>query len=119
MVDQNEQLIRIDAGVFWRGPEKKLRVAHNVLIERRTGRNQDAQGRAIASTGPPETLPGAGDGAGIAVEETDIQRPNIDAKLQRRSSHNALQISGPHFRFRVTPLRGNIAASVGSDTRPM
>ena len=94
-------------------------MAHNVLIERRTGSNQDPQGRAIASPGPPQALPGAGDGAGIAVEQADIQRPNIDAKLQRRGGHNALQISGPHFRFRVAPLAGNIAAPVGSDTGPM
>jgi hypothetical protein len=64
-------------------------------------------------------LPGAGDGAGIAVEEADIQRPNIDPKLERRGGHNALQLSGPHFCFRVAPLGGNIAAPVGSNAGPM
>ena len=71
-----------------------------------------------ASTGSPQTLPGAGDGAGIAVEEGDIQRSNIDAQLERRGRDNTLKFSGPHLCFRVTPLAGNIATPIGGNAGP-
>ena len=76
-------MIGSDTGVFGRGPQKKLRIAGDILIQWGTACNQYAQRRTVTSPGTAQALPSSGDGSRISVQDTDIQGADIHSQLQR------------------------------------
>ncbi len=89
MVGEDVRIRQRDTGMFVRSSEKLLGVAHPVLVHRIIERHQDARRRRLATSGTPPLLPGAGDSAGIPVQDRHIQPADIDAKFQRVGRYHA------------------------------
>ena len=56
MVQQDQELVRVDAGVLGTGPEEVLRVPHQVLIQGVAAGHQDARAMGAGAARP---APGA------------------------------------------------------------
>ncbi len=82
VVDQNEQIVRVDQPVFWSTGKEVIRMLHDELVERRGRSHQHRQRNAFTPTGPSRLLPGAGDRARIAGHDASVQRANVDPKLK-------------------------------------
>ena len=79
MVDEDFKIIWLDERVLGSVAEKIVRMAHDKLIEWRGGRDQHGAGTSAAASGAPRTLPGSGDGAGVAGHDDGIERADINA----------------------------------------
>ena len=71
------------------GAEQELRVVDDVLVDRGAGRDHDADAGPRPPTGPPELLPGAGDGTRVARQDGDVEAPDVHAELQRVGADDA------------------------------
>ena len=117
VVQQDQQLVRRDARVLGRGAEKELGIAHDELVERLARGHQHAERRAVATPGPAEPLPGGGDGARIAVQDAHVERPDVDAELQRRGRDDAVDVAGAQLLLGGAALGRQVAAAVGERPR--
>jgi hypothetical protein len=91
--------------------------AHHVLIQRIAAGHQHAQAGPVAPPGPPEPLPGGGDGARIAVQHRHVQRADVHAQLQRRGADHAVDAPGTQRPLAAAPLARQIAAAIGQHPR--
>ena len=117
MIEQDQELVRMDAGPLRRGAEEELRMAHQILVERVAGRDQHPQGRTLTTSGPPQPLPGGGDRARIAIQHRHVQSPDVDPEFQGGRAHHHVHTPRAQGLLRDPPLAGKIAAAVGEDPR--
>ena len=79
VVDENFQIVRLDERVLGSVAEKIVGMAHDKLIEWRGRSDQHGAGTSATAAGAPRTLPGSGDGAGVAGHDDGIERADINA----------------------------------------
>ncbi len=112
VVQQDIQVIRIQQSIFCRLIKEVFGMGHDELIQRIGGRHHERGGNAVATAGTAGLLPGAGDGAGIAAQNTGFQSADINAQLQGVGGDNGIDIAGAQAFFNFPPLVGQIAAPV-------
>ena len=82
VIEQDQQLVRRDSrGFGWRIFEE-FGMTHHVLVQRVARRNHHAQRRLLAPTCATQALPGCGNRTGVAVEDRDIERSDVDPEFQ-------------------------------------
>ncbi len=113
MVHQDQELVRRDARMLGRGAEKEVGIAYDELVEGLARAHQHAERGAVAAPCPAEPLPGAGDGPGIAVQDADIERPDIHPQLERRCRDHAIHSPGTQLPLRRPALGRQVAAAIG------
>ena len=105
----------IDQGVFRRTVKEKFRITHQILVHGICACHQDGYRGFIAAASPPYLLPGAGDGAWVALHDDAFQRPDIDTQFQGIGGDHGLDrtIAQTPFNF---PTQGRqIAAAIAPD----
>ena len=115
VIEQHQQLIRIYPCVFGRCIQKKLRVAHDVLVERLAAGHQHPQRAATAPARTPEPLPGRCNAARIAIEDADVQAADVHAQFQRRGGDNAVDTALAQTPFGLTAFARQVTAPIGKD----
>src|SRR5262245_117052 len=93
----------------------------DVLVDRSTRRDEDADARLLAPPGTTELLPRRRDGAGIAGEDGGIEAADVDAELQRVRRHDAEDLALAQALLDRASLRRQVAAAIAPDlrTRPV
>ena len=115
MIEQDQQLVGIDARLLGRGAEEELGVADNVLVQRQTARHQHAQRGTLPPAGTTQALPGAGDGARVAVQQAHVQRTDVHAQLQRRGGYHAVDGALAQLLLHGAPFGRQVTAAIGRD----
>ena len=83
--------------------EQRLRLAHEVLVERVLARDQDRQA-VSAPSGPAPLLAEARHGAGEAGRDHAVEQPDVDAELERVGRGHPEQLAGGQPLLDVPPL---------------
>lgn len=117
MIQQDQELIGCNPRGLRGLPQEELRIADDVLIQRVGTGDQYAEGRAVAAARAAEALPGAGDGAGIARQQADIEASDIHTQLQRRGGNHAVDVAAAQGPLGLAPFVRQIAAPIGRDSR--
>ena len=115
MVDQNEQIVGMDARLLRRPVKEKFRVLDHVLVQRVAARDEERHGCPVPPAGPARLLPGAGDRARIAVDDARLQLADVDAELQRVRADDAEDLAAAQAPLDLPPLLRQIAAAVAAD----
>src|SRR6185369_7634285 len=63
----------------------------------------------------PEALPARGDRAGIAIQDRNVERTDIDAEFERRSRHHTIDAAGAQRALGGATRGWQIAAAVGAN----
>ena len=93
MVEHHFQIVEIDVGAFRRTFEEVLGMLDDVLIERRTGRNQNCDRHLLTTPGAASALPRRGDGPRIAGHHHSVQRSDINAEFQCVGGDHGLDLA--------------------------
>jgi len=87
----------------------------DVLVHGCPRRDEDRDAGALATPGPPELLPGRGDGPGIAREDGGIQPTDVDAEFEGVRRDDPEDLAVTQSALDRPPLGGQVAASVAAD----
>src|SRR5690606_6859448 len=115
MIDQDNQIVGVNARLLRRMLEKKLRIFDNVLIERIAARYKEGDGAFRPPPGAARLLPRTGDAAGIAVQHARLQLADIDAELERVRAYNAANVAAAQTAFNFAAKLGQVAAAVAAN----
>ena len=97
---------RLDAAA-----EERLRLAHEVLVERVLA--GDEHGEPVAAApGPSPLLAQARDRAREADRDHAVEQPDVDAELERVRRGHAEQLALDEAPLDLAPLRGRVAGAV-------
>ena len=96
--------------------EQRLRLAHEVLVERVLARDQDGEPGAAAA-GPAPLLPQRRDRPGEADRDRAVERADVDPELERVGGRHAEQLARHQPLLDLAPLRGRVAGAVGRQPR--
>ena len=88
--------------------EQRLRLAHEVLVERVLARDEDG-GPVPAPPGASPLLPQARDGAREADRDRAVEQPDVDPELERVRRRDAEQLALDEPTLDVAPLRRRVA----------
>ena len=110
-------VVRIDARLFDRRAEQELRLAREVLVERRARRDEHADALGAAPPGAAEALPRGRDRARVARAHDRVELADVDPELERVRRHDAEDLAFAQPPLDVAPLLGKVAAAVGHDAR--
>ena len=83
VVDEDVQVVGIDQRVLGRGIEEIRGIADNELIERRAAGDEHGRRPTAPSSRTSGSLPRGGDRPGVTGHDTDVERADVDAELQR------------------------------------
>ena len=108
---------------FDRPAEDRLRVVHQVGIERIGTRNEHHECGLPAATRPPGLLPHGGQRPGIARQDHRVETCDVDTQLEGIGGRDAQQLTSVErglqfaalFREVATPVRGYPSGEPGSD----
>ena len=91
--------------------EQRVRLAHEVLVERVVGGDEHREAVALPAGASP-LLPQAGDGARKAHRDHAVEQADVDAELERVRRGHSEQLAGGEPPLDVAPLRGRVAGAV-------
>jgi len=107
-------VVEVDDRLLDGAREQSLGLAHEVLVERVLA--GDEHGPAVPGpAGPAPALQQAGDGAGEAGDEAEIERADIDAELERRRCDDAVELVAEELALDLATLLRCVAGAVGLD----
>ena len=92
-------------------PEQRLRLAHEVLVERVLARDEDRQAVA-APPGAAPLLAEARHRAGEAGRDHAVEQPDVDAELERVGRGDSEQLAGGQPLLDLAPLCRRVAGAV-------
>ncbi len=115
MVQQDQEVVRVDPAVLRRAGEEVIGVLHDELIERRAPGDEERQALARAPARPARLLPGAGDGARIAAEDRRLQIADVDPQLQGVGRHDPHHLAAAEARLDLPAEVGEVSPAVAGD----
>ncbi len=86
----------------------------DVLVDRRTGGDEDGDARSLPSTGATELLPRRRDRTRIAGQDRHVQAADVDAQLERIRRDDAEDLAVAQTAFDRPPLGGQVAAAIAA-----
>src|SRR5215470_18309546 len=116
VIDEYVQVVGIDERALGRGLEEVARVPDNELIEGSTARDHHGRRSTGAPAGAPRALPGRRDRARIAGHYRDIQRTDIDAKLERVGRHDRADETLTKALLDLSPPQRQIPAAIPTNS---
>ena len=96
--------------------EKRLRLAHEVLVERVLTGDEDGQPVISASRAAP-LLAQAGDRSREADRDDRVEHPDVDAELEGVCRADSEQLAGEEALLDLAPLRCGVAGPVRREPR--
>jgi hypothetical protein len=114
MAVQDVKVVRVDEAGFDRSIEEIVGMIDDVLIEGAGPGDHDGDGGVLATAGATESLPGAGDRAGISAQEDGFQLADIDAQLQSVGGDDPSHVAAAKTFFNGAALGREIAAAVSA-----
>src|SRR5687767_15342058 len=90
-------------------------MAHHELVDWCARRYQHRCRPVAATAGTPGPLPRCRNGARIPGHDADIERPDVDAELQRVGRDNRLNGAFPQRTFNLAAPLGQVTTSVSSN----
>ena len=99
-----------------RSREQRLRLAHEVLVERVLARDQDGEAGAAAA-GPPPLLPQRRDRPREADRDRAVERADVDPQLERVGRRDAEQVARHQPLLDLAALRRRVAGAVRRQPR--
>ena len=115
MVQQDQEVVRVDPAVLRRAGEEVIGVLHDELIERRAPGDEERQALPRAPAGPARLLPGAGDGARIAAEDRRLQIADVDPQLQGVGRHDPHHLPAAEARLDLPAEVREVSPAVAGD----
>jgi hypothetical protein len=115
VLDENVQVVRIDERVLGRRVEEVRRIADDELIERRAAPDEHgrrAPGAPPRASGP---LPCRGNRPRIAGHHAYIQRPDVDAQLERVGRDHRAHAAFAQPFFDLTPPLRQVSPSIAAN----
>ena len=94
--------------------EQRLRLAHEVLVERVLARDEHGEPVAAAAGAAP-LLAQAGDRAGEADRDHAVEQADVDPELERVRGGDAEQLARDEPPLDLAPLRRRVAGAVGRE----
>ncbi len=91
--------------------EQRVRLAHEVLVERVVGRDEHRQPVTLPPRATP-LLAQAGDRAREAHRDHAVEQADVDAELERVRRGHAEQLAGGEPPLDVAPLRGRVPGAI-------
>ena len=105
------RVVQVDDRLLDAASQEALRLAHEVLVERVLAGHQ--HGIAVPGpAGPAPALAQAGDRAGEAGDERDVQAADVDAQLERLRGDDGVELVGEQAPLDVAPLLRRVAGAV-------
>ena len=117
VLDQDLDVVRIDARLFDGRAEQERGLARQVLVERRARRDEDADALGAPPPGAAEALPRRRDRARVAGAHHGVELADVDPELERVRGDDAEDLAVAKAPLDVAPLLGEVAAAVGHDAR--
>src|SRR5665648_74194 len=115
MIEQDQQVIRIDKGLFGRTFQEIIRVMRQELIERGSRSDKDGNSRIVTTPGPTGLLPSAGNCARVTYQQSGSQATNVDAQLEGIGGNHKAGMPGAQAFFDLAALPGQIAGTITTD----
>ena len=115
VAEEDFEVVGVDVGRFRGAAEEILGVFDDVLIERSAGGDEDGDRKAATATGATGTLPGGGDGAGVAGHDNGVEGADIDAEFEGVGGDDTLDFAAADLAFDFTAFAGEVAAPVATD----
>ena len=115
VLEQDEQVIRVDQRLLGRALEEILRMVGEELVERTGGGDHDRCSGFEAASRPPRLLPRRSDGARVADEDRRAQPADIDAQLEGVRSNHGPDGAFSQSLFDLAALVGKIAGAVAAN----
>jgi hypothetical protein len=112
VLDEDLDVVGVDARLLDGRPHEELGVARHVLIERHAGGHQQRELGSPAAARAPEALPQRRDGARVARADHGIERADVDAELERVGGHHAADVAGAQALLDAAPRLGQVATAV-------
>ena len=116
--EQHVEVVRIDPGLLRRALEQELGWWMTYWSTGEPDAMRIPTLTSPAPAGAPQLLPRARHRAGIAGEDRDVQRADVDAELQRVGGDDAEDLAVAQAALDRPALRGQVAAAIAADPRP-
>ena len=115
VVQQDQQVVRVDPAEFRGAGEEVLGVLHDELVQRGAPGDKQREALTRAPSGPSGLLPGAGDRAGVAAEDGRLQVADVDPEFQRIGRHDPHHLASPQPRLDLPAEVRQVAPAVAGD----
>ena len=115
VMQQDEQIVRIDAAMLRREREKVIRIFHDKLVQRIAACDQDGKRSACAPARASGLLPGAGNRSRIARHDAGFQIADVNAQFQRVGADDTHYFTCAQAVFDFPPEVRQITAAVSGD----
>ena len=114
-MQQNQQIVGIDAAMLGRECKKVIGIFHDELIERIASCNQDRERSACAAACASGLLPGAGNRAGVAGHDAGFQIADINTQFQGVGADHAHHFACPQTAFYFAAQIRQVTTAVAGD----
>jgi hypothetical protein len=108
---------RVEHAALHRGAEQRVRVVHQVGVERVVPGHEHHQRGVRGAPGPAGLLPERGPGAGEARHQHGVEPGDVDAQLEGVGGGHPDQVPPGERGLQRAALLGQVAAAVGRDPR--
>jgi hypothetical protein len=115
VLDQDLRVRRVDARRLHPAVQQVVRVAREVLVERRARRDHHGDAPGAPPAGAAEALPRPRDRAGVARADDRVEVAHVDAQLERVGGDDAADLALPEAPLHAAARLGEVAAAVGHD----
>ena len=116
MTVEDARILVVEDGGLDSAAEQRLRLAHEVLVERVLARDHDREAVALAAR-PAPLLAQAGHRAGEADRDHRVQRADVDPELECVGRAHSEQLAGEQPLLDLASLSRRVAGSVGREPR--
>ncbi len=115
VVDEDLEVVGVDAALLDGRPEEVVRVLRDELVEGGRVGDEDGDRGARPPPRPSRLLPGRGHAAGVAHEHRGVEAPDVDPELQRVRGDDAEDRSLAEPPLDRAALERQVAAPVAPD----
>ncbi len=115
MGGQDVGVVRVQHGRLDGLPEQRLRVVHQVRVQRVVPGDENGQCALPRTAGASRLLPEGGAGAGIAADDDRVETGDVDAEFQGGGGRQTEQFTGVERPFESPAFLGEVAPAIGGD----
>ncbi|OPZ01385.1 MAG: hypothetical protein BWZ09_02727 [Alphaproteobacteria bacterium ADurb.BinA305] len=115
VLQQYVGVVRVEPGALDRSAQQELGMVHQVLVDGRVAGHEDDHGAPSLAADAAGLLPEAGDAAGVARKEAEIEVADVDAQFQRVGGDDGVDAPLEEVALELAALAGQQSTAVGLD----